>query len=355
MTKGRVAWVFWLLVVLALLTSTASYAWLSMSFSAGTKGIAVSLRSDSEYLQISANYSDGYMEEISCGKDDYVFDDGTANEIFLVTYGYLPEQGGLKINSTLITEQTADSLGFEGGLYSGVGRLYRSSKSDIHPDAYGYEEVTSLISEGESVLGLYVIDDSGDFDVASEDKDTFYYYRHTRIGGFTDYVCVGSFPVGDNLAGRRYWGYAVSDDILDSQEGRMLNIVSIDVPKKEYAYKKTVHLRTARGSDNVTGLCVNTVRVKGLKNYLTDAMNIMFVAKSDKSEEEAVLFYDNSKSSSADFNGELFEMVLGNAAETITVDVYIFFDGTNEKAFTENGVLSNHSINISFSIDERQN
>ncbi len=350
MTKGRVAWVFWLLVVLALLTSTASYAWLSISFSAGTRGIAVSLRSDSEYLQISANYSDGYMDEISFGSDNgYILDDALAEEIYLVTYGYLPEEGGLKITPTLITEENADSLGFEDGVYGGVGRLYSSAKSDITSAAYSYEEITPALSLGESVIGFYLISDLGDFDVSSEDENIPYYYRHSR-DTLVDYVCIGSLAVGETLGGRRYWGYAISDDVSDSQQERMLSIVSLDVPAKDYAYKKTVHLRTAKGSGNLSGLCIDRVKVRGLRDYMTETMSIMFVAKSDLGGEEVTTFYDHRNPTG--FDGELFETVLGNRAETVTVDVYIFFDGAHEDAFSENGVLSNHSINISFSVDE---
>lgn len=350
MTKGRVAWVFWLLVVLALLTSTASYAWLSISFSAGTRGIAVSLRSDSEYLQISANYSDGYMDEISFGSDNgYILDDALAEEIYLVTYGYLPEEGGLKITPTLITEENADSLGFEDGKYDGTERLYCQAKSDIAITAYSYKEITSTLSEGDSVIGLYLVSDLGDFDVASEDKDTPYYYRHSR-DTFVDYVCIGTLTVGERLSGRRYWGYAESDDISNSQGERMLSIVSLDVPAKYYAYKKTVYLRTAKGSGDLSSLSVDRVKVRGLRDYMTETMSIMFVAKSDLGGEEVTTFYDHRNPTG--FDGELFEIVLGNRAETVTVDVYIFFDGAHEDAFSENGVLSNHSINISFSVDE---
>ena len=356
MTKGRVAWVFWLLVVLAVLTSTASYAWLSISFSAGTRGIAVSLRSDSKYLQISANYSDGYMEEVSFGSgENDVFDDSLANSIFLVTYGYLPEEGGLKLTPTLITEEKADSLGFADGKYGGVGRIYCQVKSDIaitaYNTAYSYKEITSTLSEGDSVIGLYLVSDLGDFDVASEDEDTPYYYRHSH-DTFVDYVCIGTLAVGEKLSGRRYWGYAESDDTSDSQGERMLSIVSLDVPPKEYAYKKTVHLRTAKGSGDLSSLSVDRVKVRGLRDYMTDAMSIMFVAKSDLGGEEVTIFYDHDHINPDVFDGELFEIVLGNRAETITVDVYIFFDGAHDDAFSENGVLSNHSVNISFSVDE---
>ena len=57
MKKGRVVLVFWLVVLIAVLTATASYAWLAMSTTARMKGFEVELESDSLYLEIS-EYSD---------------------------------------------------------------------------------------------------------------------------------------------------------------------------------------------------------------------------------------------------------------------------------------------------------
>lgn len=348
MAKGRVAWVFWLLAVLAVLTSTASYAWLSLNLSAGAKGIAVNLESDSRFLQISANKSDGYSNEISFGKDIYLMGGAPVDEIYLTTYGYLPSEGGLLITPTEITVENSESLGFSDGVYAGVGKLFASSNSDISADSSNFEDVSADLTEGDSVIGLYLIEDLGEFHPTSENADNLYYFRHVRHG-ITDYVCVGSFDVGETLSGRRYWGYAVSENENDAESHRMISVVSMDLPTKDYAMRKTVFIRTAKGSLDVSGLGVSSVEIKGLRNYLTDAIRIMFVAKND-SGSEVTFFYDNSEPEA--FNGVMFDKILGDRAETITVDMYIFFDGKNEKAFSQNSVLSNHSIEVNFSIDE---
>ena len=58
--KGRIVWVFWLVVVLAALTATASYAWLAMNTEARLGGFEVELESDSIYLEISAEAEENY-------------------------------------------------------------------------------------------------------------------------------------------------------------------------------------------------------------------------------------------------------------------------------------------------------
>ena len=348
MAKGRVAWVFWLLVVLAVLTSTASYAWLSLNLSARTKGIAVNLTSDSRYLQISANKTDGYADEVAFGKDSYLMGKDPVEEIFLTTYGNLPAEGGLIITATEITEGEAASLGFPDGVYTGSGRLYRGQPTEISSVAYNYEDVTADLSDGDSVIGLYLIEDRGEFHQTSESAESSYYFRHERVGA-TDYVCIGSLGVDDNLSCIRYWGYAVSENESNSESHRMISVVSLDLPDDDYAMKKTVYIRTAKGSLDVSGLKVSSVKIRGLRNYLTDAINILFVAKNDVGDQVS-FFYNNGAPD--DFSGEMFDKILGDRAEVITVDMYIFFDGTNENAFSKNGVLSNHSVEVSFSVDE---
>ena len=351
MRKGRVALGFWLLVMVTLVTSSATYAWLSMNLSVLTGGIAVSARSDSKYLQISAHPQEGYGEAVSFGREDDIFGTSTeVEEIFLTTYGYLPAAGGLTIEATRITAENAETLGFTAGTFSGVGRLHASRNSDISTTADSFEDVTATLTPGDSVLGLYLIR-SGNYYTTSQGEDQNYYYKHERVGGSVDYVCVGSFAEGEILSGRRYWGYAIADTEQSAEEDKMLNVVSIDLPKDGYALKKQVYLRAAGGSLDLRDLKVDSIKVKGLRNYLTDAMQIMFVARSSFGGEDIVFFYDHG--SPELFHGELFDYMLGDRAETISVDIYIFFDGTHANAYSENSVMSNHSVEICFTVDNQ--
>ena len=351
MRKGRVALGFWLLVMVTLVTSSATYAWLSMNLSVLTGGIAVSARSDSKYLQISAHPQEGYGEAVSFGREDDIFGTSTeVEEIFLTTYGYLPAAGGLTIEATRITAENAETLGFTAGTFSGVGRLHASRNSDISTTADSFEDVTATLTPGDSVLGFYLIR-SGNYYTTSQGEDQNYYYKHERVGGSVDYVCVGSFAEGEILSGRRYWGYAIADTEQSAEEDKMLNVVSIDLPKDGYALKKQVYLRAAGGSLDLRDLKVDSIKVKGLRNYLTDAMQIMFVARSSFGGEDIVFFYDHG--SPELFHGELFDYMLGDRAETISVDIYIFFDGTHTNAYSENSVMSNHSVEICFTVDNQ--
>ena len=87
--KGRIAWVFWLVIILAVLTSTASYAWLAMNTVARVRGFEVAFESDSVYLEISADAAEGYNRQVVFNRVRLLSDEQT-HEVYLVSYGEVP-------------------------------------------------------------------------------------------------------------------------------------------------------------------------------------------------------------------------------------------------------------------------
>ena len=343
--KGRIAWVFWLVVVLAVLTSTASYAWLAMNVSSRVRGIEVEAISDSIFLQISAYEGEGYGKDVSFGRVTYSLSNDES-ELSLITCGRLPESGAARILATEITAKNANA--FTGGKYNGSGRYYKAVESDITNEDFSYIDITATLKIGDRLVGYYSIAEGNSY-TESNTVDYCYYYKDVRANGVVDYVCIGIIPVGEKLANRLFWGYAYSDNLNETQADNTLNIVSLDFPPKEYALKNTVFLRCAEETGDAKNLRVDSVKVDGLRNYLTGAIRIMFVAHFDNGETKT-LFYSHRNPES--FDGIILSQMRGNEMETVEVDIYVYFDGTDKSAYKQEGLLTRNDINVIFTVDD---
>lgn len=336
--KGRIAWVFWLVVVLAVLTSTASYAWLAMNVSSRVRGIEVEAISDSIFLEISAYEGEGYGKDVSFGRVMYSLSNDES-ELSLVTCGRLPEYGAVRVEAVRIST----------GKYDGTGKYYMAVRSDIAERDISYIDITSNLKTGDSLIGYYIVMEGRSY-TESNTIDYYYYYKDVRPNGIVDYVCIGMVPVGEKLSNRLFWGYAYSNNLDEAQKDNTLNIVSLDLPpvEKGYALKNTVYLRCAAGTGDVKNLRVNSVEIEG-RNYLEDTIRIMFVAKSD-SGETVTRFY--SHRNPEEFDDSLFANILGDGKEVVTVDIYVFFDGADPDAYDKGSIYTRSDVTVKFSIDD---
>ncbi|MBR2011359.1 MAG: hypothetical protein IKA06_06415 [Clostridia bacterium] len=348
MIKGRLAWVFWLLVVLAVLTSTATYAWVAMNSSVMTSGFELTAISDSLYLEISADNQEAktYHKQVSFGLDHYVHDE-KSKELFFVTQGNLPELGGLQVAVFYMSEHMAPGYGNPDGTYNGTGEFFVRAKSDITNGSDSFINITEKLKVGDSLVGYYHVRDAGY--ATHAEAGVKYYYKHARGANTFDYVCVGEYAQGEYLPRHTYWGYSFSDTMGDPKPGSMLNIIDPDEENSEYCLKKTIYIRCSEGTGDAKKLRVQSVEVAGKKNYLTDTVRVYICARSDKGE-VATALYDHGEPEA--FNGELLTGVLGDAQEVITVDLYVYFDGTDEDAYYRLGFLTSHSVSVTFAIDD---
>lgn len=347
MMKGRLASTFWLVVVLAVLNSAASYAWLAINTAARLRGVEIELVSDSLYLEISQDATENYGKEISFNSSLYLAD--ITREISLVSYGKVSEEGALLINRTQVDQENAYLYASAGGAYIGGNtRFYLPSDSEIGGGKVNFVDVTDTISHGQSIIGYYVIDEIAYDTVATTDTD-LYYVKTGRGNGKYDYTCIGSFKVGEALANRLYWGYSSSEREELAEPDNILNVVSMDTPTEEYSLKKTVYLRGAVGTGDAKDLRISSVNVGGRENYLTGAIRIMFVATSTKG--RAVTTFYNHRSQDA-FDGALFDNIYGNGLEVVTIDIYIYFDGRDEGAHNNADLLSSQTVDVHFAIDD---
>ena len=354
MKKGRIVLVFWLLAVLAVVTSMASYAWVAMNTTALMRGFEVELESDSLYLEISADPDEDYGKDVVFNRTVVysALEDDTHN-IDLISYGELTSNGALLIYPTEMTKYNAYLFATEDGKYDPAKgtRFYVRSESFIAGSDENFVEITGKLSPGDSIIGYYTIGESASLYPTASLDDRFYYAKTTRADGSFGYSCLGKFAKDEPLAGRKYWGYASSTVEAESQPNNIMNVVSMDYPEDAYALKRTVFLRGARGSEDLQDLSVSSVEVKGGADYLTNSIRVMFVATAGDGK-VVTRIYSNREPDL--FNGALFEEVLGNEREVIKVDIYIYFDGKDDDAHSTVGVLNSHTVNVEFSIEDHE-
>ena len=110
---------------------------------------------------------------------------------------------------------------------------------------------------------------------------------------------------------------------------------------------------------------VEDVVVSGATNVLSPALRVLFVASSsiDNNTVISTAVYDagvdtivhGNDSAVGTYDGNLFDMLLGNEAETVKVDIYVYFDGTDaaaNNATYADAVLNGQSIEVVFGVDE---
>ena len=341
--KGRIVWVFWLVVVLAALTATASYAWLAMNVSTGVRGIEVELLSDSLFLEISADRDTGYDTSVSFGRATYSLRNNNDDDdgISFVTYKRIAQTGALRITTVPIFS----------GEYDGTGRYFKAVRSDITEADDTFIDVTDTLTVGQSLAGLFTVNRGLWFPV-SDSAYYDYYYEHVRDNGTVDYVCIGKIPKGENLAGRLIWGYSKSDDLNDPQEKNIINVVSVDVPPEGYCLSERVYIRCSDETVDAKNLRISDIRIDGREHYLTKAIRIMFVATSGNGETVTRFYSHREPENFYSFNSFLFSDVMGDGKEIITVDMYVFFDGTDEDAYVQDGIITKNDITVKFEIDD---
>ena len=348
--KGKIIWSFWLVALLAVITSTASYAWLAINTTAQVRGFKVDLICDSVYLEISANAEHGYDKEVSFDEISYRKSSNT-HEMLLVSYGTVPDSGALQIYKTQIDSKKASSYGKDGTYNGGDTRFYLPSYSSIGKGEHNFVDVTSDLKIGQSLVGYYVIEEQGSH-VNSQNGDTLYYVKSVRENGAVDYSCIGTFAVGQRLAARKYWGYSSSTLENESQSKNIMNVVSMDLPTEQYSLRKRVYIRGSKGTVDARNLAVTEVEIGGQRHALTDSISIFFVARSGD-EKSATAIY--SHRDSEHFDGKLFDEILGDEMETVTVDMYIFFDGKDPGAHNVNtDELTSHTVTVKFGVDNHK-
>ena len=271
-----------------------------------------------------------YFEKVANGYKVKEFTEGAS------VYGYYK------------AEDEADLTVIGGSDYcTDVSELYYSYTSSNQT----YTVVEDL-SIGTSLDGYYTITATP---VANKAEATGKVY----VANGNDYVFVKDCGTGAGvnlLTNDVYWGRTYSDTLGQHQNTNTVSVIKSDFA--DYRYSGTVYLRCAENTNDGTDLKIADVKVGGRVNDLSKALRVLFVATNGKG--DVVFTTYSNRDGMAIFNGDLFDTILGDQAEIVTVDMYVYFDGTDVAAFTkadpdDAGVLNGQSIEVKFTIAENSN
>ena len=171
-----------------------------------------------------------------------------------------------------------------------------------------------------------------------------------------DYICVYHNTTSDavDISDRIFWGKAYSDtlgavgatDMITADVG-----IIKDSYVKNYVYSDTLYLRSALNTNDGKNLRIENIEIGGRKSALSDALRIHFVATNGKGEQTTYTF-DNGSQFTAQ---TLFNTILGDTKEIVTVRTYIYFDGTDAASLTATtaaGEFNGQTVSIEFAIND---
>ena len=234
-----------------------------------------------------------------------------------------------------------------GSVYDGTSTYYEFDQT-----SKAYSKVGAL-ELGSSLSGYYTIQETAvNTTTTTGDGSTVYYLKNTTANG-AEYSYIGTIANGIPLANYLYWGRAYSNLPNEVQASNTLNIINVASDASNYYLTKTLYLRQANGTNHASNLKIADVEIGGVAHELSAAMRVLFVAKSLASGEYNTALYDAGTDAITYASGtNLFGTLLGDEAETVKVDVYIYFDGTDEVAKNTDAVLNGQTVEIKFAIDE---
>ena len=229
-----------------------------------------------------------------------------------------------------------------------------------------YYNVTSTLEKGTDLSAFYkigtktevVIDGdgkalvSGDVYLASTGDAADEYAFYAKYATETD--------IADVLTEKTlYFGRAYSDVVTGSDVGDIGDTLSIikAASLDNYRYTDTVYIRNANNTNTSSNLEA-AFNVAGADNDLKGAIRVLlYVTDADTGAFVNTVYYDNGNGTVTYGNGNnIVERLLGNEQETLKVEIYVYFDGTDAAANNSNveaGVLDGQTVEIKFTIDEQ--
>ena len=416
-----------MLLISAVLLSTASYAWFAMNTRVSADSLTVGAYSDSLFLQISeTGADDSYDTEIHLDKD--------VKNLRLTTPSLYKNLTFVTLNVPAATTTYTDGQTYYVKVASDMGgydyvvadmSAYKDTASDLtdhyiktafvlnsthaSPDAgytyYNYDYTTDSFAPAtpvDDVYGLYAVpttytgetglyagtgtyykdNGSGTFvnvthtlyRASTLPADTYYlinaathaeekttaaageeYYIRNEVNGKYEYTYLGAVAENTVLADYLFWGRAYSSSLTDAQVANSLTVIP-EGDHGNYYLQQTLYIRQAANTNNASNLRIEKVTVTGATNPIGDALRILFVATSSSGETTTALYSPrNTTDANKVQDAILFDTLLGNAQETVTVQVYLYFDGTDAITYTSainGGTLNGQNIEIEFAIDE---
>ena len=425
-----------MLMVSAMLLTTASFAWFAMNTSVNAGGVEVEAYSDSFFLEIATDPTD-YKTEATFSNDKQqlrlitygfvsgsnpamtieatqgtgYFAAGDTNTYYVIAdsdvgaadyptdpiihYNYVkittkegsdlstyfenptfelqtsgtwttgnPNVYCKKINEGCFEQVTLSDDDSLKGYYLATGVTtkatgkYAGSNEYYEFDGTYYHNVTATLSQGTDLSKCFTIAENP----ASGEKfdGTSYYY----VKQGDDYVCIGAPDADTEINNYLYFGRAYSSNPEIVDETQTLNVIG-DAVAANYYFADTLYIRQAEGTNNASNFRVSNIEVGNADADITAALRVLLVAKSSTDEYVTCIydagedkFYESNyfKAHGADGTGTaeftLFDTLLGDEEETVTVDVYVFFDGIDENASNQIVIENGQTVSIEFAIND---
>lgn len=406
-----------LLLVSAVMLGTASFAWFSMNTEVAVDGIEVEAYSDSLFLEISKEKTTGYDTSISfagekrylrLAKHGFVSEAYTLDETAISTdiyydgttvyyekveladsnYKYVvatdleaPESvAGLYKNPEFVKLGNGETFTDGGVYFEKTGSKYAQLTTVTAGDsAAGYYTLTAIAAEGagatyDSTADYYKKAGNDYYKVDSIFQGTNVkgYYTLTTLNptpisdltavignafvktAADEYSLLGDFNTATDISNMLYFGRAYSDTVTDGDKTDALNIIKDGL--ENYRYTKSIYLRNAHNTNDSRNLQVQFA--VGGDSAITNAIRVVLVVYDVTS---ATPVYVNkveySKATDSTVYGtgsNIVNLLAGNEAQTLQVDVFVYYDGSDDIAKNAtNGVLelSGNTVDIKFTID----
>lgn len=277
----------------------------------------------------------------------YYAKDLTTNSFTVVT-GLVAGESLAAYYTATIEEQDAAAV------YDGVSTYFSYDASTSTYTIVGDLELGTVLNDK-----YYSIVDKAYTEADTGDEAPYYYVKNAK----GEYSCLG-LAITEELDTypEFYWGRAYANALGEVQASNTLNVIDLNGNDNDYFYYDTIYLRSAENTNPGQNLQIAEVKVGGRTNELSAALRILFVATNGKGEVK-YLTYDNGtglitvrgSSDPAAANAPLFDTILGDRGEVVTVEMYVYFDGTDDVSLTkkdaEAGILNGQTVEIKFTID----
>ena len=224
-----------------------------------------------------------------------------------------------------------------------------------------YTNITSTLELGTDLSVFYEITATP---IASNAVSGDVYLGNTGEA-IDEYAFLGTYPTDSttDISDALYFGRAYSDVIANGDQTDTLNIIKKTEADGTYFYKQTVFVRNALNTNDSKNLTA-TIKVGGTDNEIADALRVLLVVTdADSSDRVNTVYYDNvTRLSEYGEGANIVGVLLGNQQETLKVDIYVYFDGTDVVsqnspdvasgvAGISAGVLNGQTVSIEFNID----
>ena len=241
--------------------------------------------------------------------------------------------------------------------------VYTDADDDLNiayytTDTAGNYVIATELTPAETVDGLYTFELT-DAIVAANATSIAANAKVWWKNDNDDYICVyeNTTATTKDISGNLFWGKLYSDE-LNSVGDTDMEAADVGIIKEDalgsYVYSDILYIRQSLNTVDASNLRIENIEVSGRSNALSAALRILFVATNGAGE-TVTYTYDNG----ATFAPQtLFATLLGNEEEVVTVQTYVYFDGTDDVALTNSSVpageLNGQKIAIEFAIDDHE-